>query len=368
MNKTLVVTLGVAMLFVFAACKGGKSDKAKGERPAIKGVTVMEVSPVVSDSFYETSGTVKAKSVGILASKTMGTVTSIRVKEGDRVNANDVLMTLDDRDAAQRVKSADAAYREATKAREAAEENKNLAEVTFKRYSRLYEEQVISRQEFDQMETQAKVARLEHERVAGSVDRAQASLDEAKVFFGFTRIAAPFSGVVTEKRIDAGSMASPGIPLLVIEDTSRYKIEAPVDERLLSRIKPGMPVSIALDATGERLQGHIAKIVSSVDPASRTFRIEIDAKGSSLKTGLYGKVAIPDGTREIISVPIKAVVEKGQLTGVYAVDNEGIVSYRLVKKGKVSDGKAEILSGLKLGDQIITEGIEKAVDGGVVKQ
>lgn len=368
MNKALVLILGIVMLFMFLACKGGKSDKARGERPEIKDVTITGVAPVVSDSFYETSGTVKAKSVGILASKTMGTVVSIKVKEGDRVKANDVLMTLDDRDAVQRVKSAEAAYRESLKAREAAEKNRNLAEVTFKRYSRLYEEQVISQQEFDQMETQTKMAQLDYERIAGSVERAQAGLDEAKVYLGFTRIAAPFAGVVTEKRIDTGSMASPGVPLLVIEDTSQYKIEAPVDERLLSRIKSGTPAFITLDTTGEKIAGRITKIVSSVDPSTRTFRVEIDIKGPSLKTGLYGKVAIPDGTREIISVPNKAVVEKGQLTGVYTVDNEGIVSYRLVKKGRTSEGKAEILSGLKTGDRIITEGVEKAVDGGIVKQ
>jgi len=368
MNRALSLLLGVVMLFVFSACKGDKSAKDKGKRPEIKGLTITEITPIVSDSFYETSGTVKAKSVGIVASKTMGTVTSIRVKEGDKVKANDILMVLDDRDAAQRVKVADASLRETLKAHETAEKNKQLAEVTFKRYSRLYEEQVISRQEFDQMETQAKVAQLEYERMAGSVDRAQAGLDEAKVFLGFTRIVAPFAGVVTEKKIDAGSMASPGIPLLVIEDTSQYKIEASVDERLLARVKPGMPALVTLDANGERIEGRITKIISSVDPATRTFRIEIDVKGASLKTGFYGKVAIPDGTREMILVPVKAVVEKGQLTGVYAVDSEGVVSYRLVKKGKVSDGKTEILSGLKTGDRIITEGVERAVDGGIVKQ
>jgi RND family efflux transporter MFP subunit len=368
MNRALSLLLGVVMLFVFSACKGDKSAKDKGKKLEIKGVMIVGVAPEVASSFYETSGTVKAKSVGIVASKTMGTVTSIRVKEGDKVKANDILMVLDDRDAAQRVKVAEASLRETLKAHETAEKNKQLAEVTFKRYSRLYEEQVISRQEFDQMETQAKVAQLEYERMAGSVDRAQAGLDEAKVFLGFTRIVAPFAGVVTEKKIDAGSMASPGIPLLVIEDTSQYKIEAPVDERLLARVKPGMPAFVTLDANGERLEGRIAKIISSVDPATRTFRIEIDVKGASLKTGLYGKVAIPDGTREMILVPVKAVVEKGQLTGVYTVDSEGIVSYRLVKRGKVSDGKTEILSGLKTGDRIITEGVERAVDGGIVKQ
>jgi RND family efflux transporter MFP subunit len=367
MKRTLVTTLGLAMLFFFPACKGDKSGKDKAERPEVKGVTIVEVAPVTSGLFYETSGTVKAKSIGIVASKTMGTVTAIKVKEGDKVQANDVLMILDDRDAVQRVKVAEAAHREALKALEAAEMNRNLAKVTFKRYTRLYEEKVISQQEFDQIETQTKIAQIEYERIAGSADRAQAGLDEARVYLGFTRISAPFPGVVTEKRIDTGSMASPGIPLLVIEDTSQYKIEAPVDERLLTRVKPGMPASITLDATGEKITGRITKIVSSVDPATRTFRIEVDVKSASLKSGLYGKVAIPDGTKEMILVPVKAVVEKGQLTGVYTVDKEGIVSYRLVKKGNDYNGKTEVLSGLKTGDRIITEGVEKTVDGGIVK-
>ena len=367
MNRTLVLFLGIALLLVCSACKGGQSGKDKERRPEVRDVTIVEVASVTADSFYETSGTVKAKSVGIVASKAMGTVTSIKVNEGDRVKTNDVLMILDNRDAVQRVKVAEAAYRETLKAREATEKNKHLAEVTFKRYSRLYEEKVISQQEFDQMDTQTQVARLESERIAGSVDRAKAGLEEARVHLGFTRISAPFAGVVTEKRIDTGSMASPGMPLLVIEDTSRYTIEAPIDERLLTRIKPGMTASVTFDATGERIEGHITKIVSSVDPATRTFRVEVDVKSPSLKTGLYGKVAIPDGERKMILVPAKAVVEKGQLTGVYAVNEKGIVSYRLVRKGKEYSGKAEILSGLKTGDRIITEGIEKAVDGGIVK-
>ena len=128
-----------------------------------------------------------------------------------------------------------------------------------------------------------------------------------------------------------------------------------------------MSASVTIDATGERITGRITKIISSVDPATRTFRVEIEIRGPSLRTGLYGKVAIPEGVRNMILVPARAVVEKGQLTGVYAVNREGIVSYRLVKKGKVSDGKTEILSGLKAGDRIITEGMEKAVDGGIVK-
>lgn len=367
MNRIFPLIVGVVSLLLLSTCTGSQSDKDKERRPEVTGVTIGEIAPSLKESLYETAGTVKAKSVGIVASKAMGTVTSIRVKEGDHVKAGDVLMTLDDKDVAQRVKVAEAAYREALMAREAAEKNKHLAEITFKRYARLYEERVISQQEFDQMETQSKVAQLESERIAGSADRARAGLEEAKVHLGFTRISAPFSGIVTERRIDTGSMASPGTPLLVIEDDSRYKIEAPVDERLLPRVKPGMAAFVTIDATGEKITGRIAKIVSSVDPATRTFRVEIEIKGSALRTGLYGRVAIPDGTREMILVPVKAVVEKGQLTGVYVVNTEGIVSFRLVKKGKDYDEKTEILSGLKEGDRIITAGIEKAIDGGRVR-
>ena len=271
MNRTLALFLAIALLLVCSACKGGQSGKDKERRPEVKGVTIMDVAPTVSESFYETSGTVKAKSVGIVAGKAMGTVTSIRVKEGDRVKTNDVLMILDDRDAVQRVKVAEAAHRETLKAHEAAEKNKHLAEVTFKRYTRLYEEKVISQQEFDQMETQAQVARLESERIAGSVDRAKAGLEEARVHLGFTRISAPFTGVVTEKRIDTGSMASPGMPLLVIEDTSRYTIEAPIDERLLARIKPGMSALVTLDATGKRSQGASQRLSHQLTPQQGPF-------------------------------------------------------------------------------------------------
>ena len=85
-----------------------------------------------------------------------------------------------------------------------------------------------------------------------------------------------------------------------------------------------------------------------------------------LKT-LYGKVLIPDGERETILVPRSAVVEKGQLTGVYVVDESGVVNYRLIKKGAIYDNGAEILSGLKNGERIIVTGTERAVDGGILR-
>jgi HlyD family secretion protein len=81
---------------------------------------------------------------------------------------------------------------------------------------------------------------------------------------------------------------------------------------------------------------------------------------------LFARVRIPVGKRETILVPERAIVQKGQLAGVYAVDGQGIVTYRLVRKGNASTDGTEILSGLTGNDRIITAGIEKVTDGGMI--
>jgi RND family efflux transporter MFP subunit len=163
-------------------------------------------------------------------------------------------------------------------------------------------------------------------------------------------------------------MAIPGIPLLVVEDTSRFKIEVPVDEKLYKHLSVGMEVDVLLESVNDRRRGNISKIAPAVDPSTRTFSVEILMSGAALKTGIFGKAFIPGGKKETILVPRKAVVEKGQLTGVYCVDSKEVISYRLVKTGKSYGEQIEVLSGLQNGDRIIVEGVEKAVDGGIAKK
>ncbi len=115
-----------------------------------------------------------------------------------------LLLTIDDRDVAQKVKAAEAGHREATKALEAAKQNRELTDITHRRYQKMYEEKAISRQEMDQFETQKKLAGLEYERVQEMVSRTAAGLSEAKIYLGFTRVDFPVKGVVTEKKIEVG--------------------------------------------------------------------------------------------------------------------------------------------------------------------
>jgi RND family efflux transporter MFP subunit len=336
---------------ITAGCKGKMEEKA-AKRPEISGVTVSPVSLSTVDNVYEGTGTVRANSTSIVASRVMGVVTSIPVREGDTVKAGQVLLIIDDRDAAQRSRAAGMAV-------ESANQSKSLAEKTWQRYKNLYDEKALSRQEMDQVETQKKVAEAEYERM-------KAMAQEARTHLSFARVTAPISGRITEKRIDAGSMATPGMPLLVIEGGGSSYIEVSIDAGLGDKVKKGMIVEAIVETMDGPLAGMIREVFPSVDPLSRTFTVKVEIKNASLRSGLFARVRIPIGKRETILVPEQSIVQKGQLTGVYAVDSQGIVTYRLIRKGNASARGTEILSGLTVNDRIITAGVEKVIDGGVL--
>lgn len=354
---------------LFAGCSNKvKPGSSEVNRPIISGITMKEVKSITVDEYNETAGTIKAKNVSVIASKVMGTITGILVKEGDRVSAGQMLLTLDNRDVVARVTAAQAGYREAEKALEMTQQNQSLASTTHERYRQLYKDNAISQQQMDQVATQGKVAELDFERAQESVNRAQGSLREAQAYYDFTQVVAPTAGVITAKKIDIGSMAVPGVPLLVLEDDSSYTLEADVDESIAGKIAIGTITEIRVDSLGTSIQGIITEVAPTIDPATRKLHIKIAVKGDGLKSGLYAQVKIPMNKKETIVVSKTAIVEKGQLTGVYVVDAKGFIVYRIVRMGKQYDQQVELLSGINAGEKIIVEGLEKVVDGGVVKE
>lgn len=357
----------LALLLLFIGCREKESRHSQIQRPLVTGVKVVRISPSLIDSYYETSGTVKAGTVSVVSSRTTGTVLAVRVREGDRVRAGDPLVTLDDRDLAEKVSQAEAAGQEALKASEASEQNKTLAEVTYRRYKNLYAEKVITQQEMDQIETQMKVAEAEYGRMKEMVKRTGAAVAESRIYRGFSRVRAPISGVITEKKIDPGNLALPGMPLLTIEDQTQLKVEAYVNERLAPKLKKGAPVYILLETTGQRIPAAIGEVVPAIDPASRTFLIKIPLKDPGVKSGLYCRVQIPEGKQEVLLIPQRAMLERGQLTGVFVVDDQKVMTFRLVRTGKDYGDRIEVLSGLKGHEQVVVEGLENALDGGRVE-
>ena len=365
--KKLLPVLGIILLLLISCKEKVKPGAVEVKRAPVSGVTLASVPLQEVESYYETAGTTRARMTSVLASRTMGTMQSIYVKEGDRVKPGQVLAVLDDRDATQRVAAAESGYKEALKALDEAGQNRSLADVTYKRYKNLSDEKVISQQEMDQVETQKKVAGAGYERVGETVNRARAQLEEARINKSFARITAPHEGIITEKRLEQGSLATPGAPLFVLEDTSIFKVDAYVNERLAGKIKIGMPITILLASEGRPIVGTIGEIVSAVDPATRTFPVKVFLKDPSLRSGLYAKIRIPEGKKQTLLVPVKAVVEKGLLTGVYVVDSQGVMTYRIIKTGQTYGDQVEVVSGIKPDERIAVAGLEHAIDGGLVK-
>jgi len=347
-NRLLTVFLASTVLAALGC--GKESVPVESERPIISGVRITTLAPAEVEDGFDATGTVRAERTSVIASRVMGVITSVRVREGDMVKPGQILITVDDRDASEREKAASLAVA-------AAREQRDLAEATWRRHRNLYDQKALSDQEMDQVSAQRKVAQSEYAR-------ALAIAAEARTYRGFTRITAPMAGRVVERRVDEGSMASPGMPLMVLESGGSSLIEAAVDESLSARVEIGQNVSVTVEALNVRLAGIIREILPSVDPATRTFTIKIAVNDDRLKSGLFARVRIPLGKRTALLIPESALVTKGVLTGVYVVDAGGVVTYRLIRTGARSSRGVEVLSGLNAHERIITAGVEKAMDGG----
>lgn len=342
---------GLSLSLAAIGCQGSSEPTAQ-PRPQVSGVTLSVVTPTDLEEVFEATGTVRSQRTSVIASRVMGVITSLKVREGDAVKAGQLLLTLDDRDAVEREKAA-------AMAMESARQNRDLAEITWRRYQNLYKQKALSEQEMDQVASQRKVAQAEY-------SRATAMAAEARTNLGYTRITAPTAGRVTVKHVDAGSLASPGMPLLVLESGDDSIVEVAVDESLTTKIKTGQPVTITVDALSISLPGTIKEILPTIDAGSRTFTVKIAVQDARLKSGLFARAQIPLGKRLVLLVPENAIVQKGALTGVYVVDPTGVISYRLIRTGSRSKTGIEVLSGLKSQERIVTGGVDKAVDGGML--
>lgn len=369
MKGKLAKMLVIAALALLPAGCRDKTGPGSVEvtRPPVSGVQTGEVAAAGVDDYYESSATVKAKTASVVAARMMGTVTMLAVKEGDRVKAGQLLLALDDRDVRQKINAAQAALAEAENALAAATKQQELARITHGRFSNLYDGKALTRQELDEAQTRMQVAELEAGRIGEMVKRARAGLAEARVYQDFTRVSSPVDGVVSSKQIELGTMAMPGVPLFTIEDNSSFRLEIGVNETLAGRLAPGLPVAVAIPATGMELAGKISDVVPAVDPRTRNFLVKIDLAGPGLQSGMYAHVRMPVGKRSAILLPQDIIVEKGQLTGLYTVDAGNVITYRLVRLGRLYGDKREILAGLQPGDKVITGGVDRAVDGGLLQ-
>ncbi len=372
----------LAAAVLFAAC--GEKGKPGGaaDRPVVTDVETVIVAASPRDKLAEAVGTVKAVDVAAVAPQVMGRVTAVHAAEGSAVAKGAVLATIDDEAVRSQLAAAEGAVLEAEAGREEAERavaqaeaGMTLAEKTFDRVKRLHDEKVVTRQEFEEVEVKRTLAVKDHERAierraqtAARVVQAKAGANAARTALSYTKVTAPFSGIVTEKRIDAGSMAVPGVPIVMMEDPRRYRIEASVPETFLPLLKVGARVEVVLDsAPGTTIPATISEVVPLVDPTTRTFTAKADIRGPGLRTGLYGRIRIGAGKGIVLAVPRRALSRAGGYEGLFVVTPDNTARLVLVTTGGAYGDDVEILSGIEPGARVAVSPVERLVDGARVE-
>jgi RND family efflux transporter MFP subunit len=215
-----------------------------------------------------------------------------------------------------------------------------------------------------QAEAGVEQARAGVKQSLSQLARAKAEKEQTLANLDYGTVIAPFDGVVTRKHTEVGAMAGSGQPLVTLESTNRLRFSVEVPESLIAQVRQGDLVKVRLDAIDRALDGRVRQIIPSANPNSRSFTIKIALeKSAHLIPGMFGRLELPGGTKETITIPIEALMRRGQLEGVYVVGVDRQAELRWIKTGKTSDGQVEIVSGLVAGDRLITSNIEKLSDG-----
>jgi len=356
------IPLSLLLALLTAGC-GEKKQTVAAAPPVVRDVALVQAQRAAIPDYVEAMGTVRAAQTSQLSSQIVATISAIRAAEGQRVRKGDVLIVLDDAQQQAGLDRASAAVNAARQDIAASDADYGLANSTLARYQTLFERKSVSPHEFDQVQAQAKAAVAHRDQAQAGLAQATAAEAQARSALGYTRIRAPFDGVIAEKRADPGVLAAPGVPLLTIEDTHHFRMEVAVDEHDIGVIRLGAPANVVVDALGE-FQGKIVQIVPAADPASRSFLVKVELPADArLRSGLSGHARFNCGERQAITIPREAVLDRGQLQAVYVVGPDKLADLRYVTLGKPADNRVEVLAGLQEGEWLVAQPGDRELAG-----
>jgi multidrug efflux pump subunit AcrA (membrane-fusion protein) len=382
--KTILYATALLGTLTAAACGTSHEAAEPAERAAVPAAT--DRAAITSlPSTFEAGGVVRARVTAQVASRVMSPVVDVKIHAGDRVRRGDPLVVLDGREMLahrERAAASVVAAQESASAAEAdvaaAEASLQLARATHQRVADLAGKGSATPQELDQAraglqaaEAQLRAAQARRAAAHAGHDAARAATAAAEAGVGYTVLAAPFAGVVTERSVDPGAMAMPGTPLLTIEDPASFRLEVRLDEARAAQVAPGRQVEVAIgDAAGSVRTWSPATIaeIARLDPASHAFLVKIDLPpGTEVRSGAFGRARFSGPARQTLTVPESAVVRRGQLTFVFTVDAEKRAHLRAVSPGAAAAGRLEVLAGLTDGDPVVVNPPPALVDGGRIE-
>ena len=368
----------IAIGVMIAGCDGG-SERPAQKVEVVSGLHVQKMNLQSVAGEVEAPGSVIAVSTAQVAARTMGTVMQVAAREGDTVKRGQVLAQLDQRESAARRSAAQAGAQGATagvakaeKAVAAAQAQANVMQKTYDRYAYLKEQKSVSPQEFDEVAAKYQGAQANLEQAKAGLRQAEAGAAQAESeshaaqdVASYAQVVAPFDGRVIRRTVEPGSLISPGMTLFVVEDMSRYQLEATLPAEALGTVRKNAAVRVQLDALGEKsLTGKVAEIEAGADPASHTLKARIDLpKEAGVQSGMFGRAFFSQGEKRVLMVPSDALVSRGQLRGLYVMSDGNLMHWRVVTLGKMIGNQVEVLSGLNDGELVVLNPGSQELDG-----
>jgi RND family efflux transporter MFP subunit len=361
------IVLGVSLLTASAAMVLGCHGVESASPPAIQPMRAREVESQQQQVplNLRATGTVHSRETTVVSAQVMSRIQQVLVREGDAVKAGQTLVVLDDATLRAASNQAQAGVSAAQSQQAAAETDSKLAASTLARYRQLEALKSVSPQEMDEVTRRAEAAAARLEAVRAQTEVARAQEIGANTMLGYTRLVAPFSGVVTARMADPGTMAAPGVPLLQIDQAGSLQLQVTVDQLVIGVVHKGMKVQVEIEGIGPKdMSGSITEIVPAADPASHSFLIKIGLPSSNqLRAGMYGTAEIANGTRQAILIPRSSVASRGSLAGAYLIDSQGIAQLRYLTLGAAQGNLVEVLSGISAGEKLVDAPTDRELAG-----
>ena len=295
--------------------------------------------------FHETvylDGVIEAVQQSTVSAQTSGTVQKLPFDVDDSVAAGDLIVQLEDSEQRSRLRQAQAGLEEAQAALSDAQQR-------FERIKEVYEQDLVSRQEFDQAHNNLAAARARVERASGTVDEAQEQLS-------YTRVEAPYGGILTERHVELGESVSPGQPLLSGLSLEQLRVVVNLPQKYAQLARTERQAKVML-GDGRVLETGEMTFYPYAEPQTHTFRLRmrLNEPDGSLFPGMLVKVGVPVASREALWVPASSLIHRSELRAVFVLDEQDRPRLRQVRTGIRDNGSLEILAGLSEGERVVTD-------------
>lgn len=358
--KTILTSISfLALLGSLSSCSN-QAEQKKVELPAIS-AKIGQTAGSNQGKYVTASGKIEAENSAMISTRLMGFVTDITVKTGQKVSQGQLLARISSNDLTAKKAQAEAGIAQANA-------GYNNARKDYERFEALFAQNSASQKELDDMSTRMEMAKA-------GLEAAKQMRNEVMAQFSYSNITAPFSGVITGTFMKKDDMANPGMPIISMEGASKLQAVVMVSESEILNIKNGMQADVTIKSTQKTIKGRVAEMSSSAQNTGGQYIVKINLdEPAQILSGMFVQAVFPiersasaESAISMTLIPKEAIIEEGQLKGIYVLNDQNIALLRWVRLGKTYGKDVEVLSGLSENEKYVLKADGRLFNGVQIK-